>query len=113
MLVLLSALLVLSTVRTSKSDELVIFDNFDHGVWNYGSEEQMVDYAVLALDRKMDLPPLFTICSSVQINFMTVAIWFYQLYQDDGKPWFNMMISDHRDLKRFQEEILRFLLWNH
>ena len=64
MFVLLPALFLLPTVRTSKSEELVVFDNFEDGAWVWGPEKNMLDYAV---DRKMDLPSSFTICSSVKI----------------------------------------------
>ena len=103
------ALFLLPTVRTLTSKELVVFDNFEDGAWVWGPGENMVDYAVLGFDRKMDLPSSFTICSSVHFNFMTSIISFYQLYQDDGKPWFNWIIRTERDLKGFQENLeLRF-----
>ena len=106
MYVFLTALFVLSTGRASKSEDLIIFDNFDHGELDFGSEEKMVDYAILAIDRKMDLPSSFTICSSVHLNFMTSMISFYQLYQDDQKPWFNLIIRNQRDMIRFKENVL-------
>ena len=103
------ALFLLPTVRTLTSKELVVFDNFEDGAWVWGPGENMVDYAVLGFDRMMDLPSSFTICSSVHFNFMTSIISFYQLYQDDGKPWFNWIIRTERDLKGFQENLeLRF-----
>jgi hypothetical protein len=106
-----SALFLLSSVRPSKSEDLIIFDNFDYGSFVVGGEEDMVDYAILAVDKKMDLPTSFTICSSVHMNFMTASIVFYQLYQDDGKPWFNFYIRAHRDLNRFKERIdLRYYM---
>ena len=100
----LSALFLLSTVRAN-SEDLIIFDNFDYGSFFVSPEPKVVDYAVLALDRKMDLPTSFTICSSVHMNFVIAPIVFYQLYQDDGKPWFNFFIRDHRDLNGFQEKM--------
>ena len=82
-----------------------VFDNFEFGESDYGSEEKVVDYALLALDRKMNLPSAFTICSSVHLNFMTSSVFFYQLYQDDGKGWFNLEIRTTRDLNRFKERV--------
>ena len=80
MLSFLSAVFLLSNVRSSKSEDLVvIFDNSYHGAMDFGSEEKMVDYAVLGFNREMDLPPSFTICSSVHLNFMTSSVFFYQL----------------------------------
>ena len=64
-----SVLFLLPTVRGSKPKELIIFDNFDHGGWDFGSEKKIVDFALLAVDTKMSLPPSFTICSSVHMNF--------------------------------------------
>ena len=91
MFILLSALCLL-TMRVSSSEDLIIFDNFEYGELVYGPEDKMVDYALLALDKKTNLPPSFTICSSVHLNFMISSVFFYQLYQDDGKPWFNLMM---------------------
>ena len=105
MFILLSALFLL-TVRASGSEDLIIFDNFDNGELLYGSEDKMVDYLLLALDKNTNLPPSFTICSSVHLNFITSPIVFYQLYQDDGKPWFNLYIQPDRDLKKFRERII-------
>ena len=105
MFVFFSALFLLPTVRASKSEDILILDNFEHGEMDYGSEENMIDYALLSLDKKMDLPTSFTICSSVHMNFMTSSIFFYQLYQDDGKPWFSLYIRGQRDLVRFQERV--------
>ena len=107
MIALYSALFLLWTwtVRSSKLGDHIIFDNFDYGGWFPGSEEEMVDYAILAQDRKMDLPTSFTICSSIHLNFMTSTVFFYQLYQDDGKPWFSLEIRATRDLDRFHERV--------
>ena len=66
-----SAIFLLSSVRLSESEDLIIFDNFDHGSYVLGGEEDMVDYAVLSVDRKMDLPKSFTICSSLHLKFLT------------------------------------------
>ena len=105
MSILLSALLLL-TVRASTSEDLIVFDNFDYGEMIYGSEDKMVDYALLSLDKRTDLPDSFTICSSVHLNFVTSSIYFYQLYQDDGEPWFSFYIRANRDLNGFQEKII-------
>ena len=103
MIFLFSAVSLLSSVKTSKSEEGgVILDNFNFGSPAFGPEEKVVDYAVLAADRKRDLPSSFTICSSVHMNFMTGPFVFYQLYQDDGKPWFQIHIKTQRDVNRFQ-----------
>ena len=102
MFIFLCALFLLN-IRGSKSEDLVIFDNFDSGELSFGSEDKMVDYALLALDRKTDLPQSFTICSSLHLNFITTSIFFYQLYQENGTPWFNLEIKANRDLDRFQD----------
>ena len=99
------ALFLLSRGSASKKEDLRILDNFDFGDQDFGSEDKMVDYALLALDRKMDLPSSFTICSSTHLNFIITSIFFYQLYQDDGKPWFALELRALRDLNRFQEEV--------
>ena len=105
MFIFLSVFLLLPKARASKSESLIVFDNFDYGDWIFGSEEKIVDYAALAYDAKMDLPSSFTICSSIHLNFMTSTVFFYQLYQDDGNPWFNLEIKSQRDLSRFQEQV--------
>ena len=94
MAIFFSALFLLSSVKTSKSEGLTIFDNFDYGSPGFGAEGDMDDYAVLAADRKMDLPTSFTICSSVHMNIMTGPFVFYQLYQDDGKPWLPIWLEN-------------------
>ena len=105
MFVFLCTLFFPSIAGASKPEELVVFDNFDSGGMDYGSEDKMVDYSLLAIDKKMDLPSSFTICSSVHVNFMISNIYFYQLYKDDGTPWFNLNIRSQRDLNRFQEDV--------
>ena len=106
MFVLLFALFLTSTsVISSKYEDLVVLDNFGNGGVEYGSEEKMVDYAVLEIDRKMNFPMSFTICSSVHLHFMTSAIFFFQIYKDDGSSWFNLKIRALRDLDRFTEEV--------
>ena len=105
MFVFLSALLVLPSVRASKSEDLIIFDNFEFGGMDFGSEDKMVDYALLAFDKKMDLPSSFSICSSAHLNFLTSNIFFYQLYQDDGKPWFSLCVRAQRDINTFKEKV--------
>ena len=105
MFLFFSVLILLPAVKASKSEDLIVFDNFDYGGMEFGSEENVVDFATLANDRTMDLPPSFTVCSSVHLNFMTSGVYFYQLYQDDGKPWFNLNIRAQRDLNTFQERI--------
>ena len=103
----LSTLFLLLMVRLIKTDHMIIFDNFGDGVYVFGSEEKMADYAILAEDKKMDLPTSFTICSSLHLNFVTSAIFFYQLYQDNGKPWFSLYIGNSRHDQSFRER-LRF-----
>ena len=105
MFVFLFALYILPTLRASKSEDLVIFDNFDYGEVDFGSKEKMIDYALLARDKKMDLPPAFTICSSIHRNIVSSAVFFFQLYQHDGKPWFSVEVRNQRDLNRFQEKV--------
>ena len=105
MFLFFSVLILLPAVKASKSEDLIVFDNFDYGGMEFGSEENVVDFATLANDRTMDLPPSFTVCSSVHSNFMTSGVYFYQLHQDDGKPWFNLNIRAQRDLNTFQERI--------
>ena len=105
MFLILSAVFLLPAVRSSKSEDLIIFDNSDYGVYDFGSEELMVDHVLLAHDNKMNLPPSFTICSSVHLDFMTSSVFFYQLYQDDGKPWFSLMMRSSRDLDKFKEKV--------
>ena len=93
-------------MRASKSEgKGVILDTFEYGSPAFGPEKVVVDYAVLAADRKMDLPTSFTICSSVHMNIMTGPFVFYQLYQDDGKPWFQIHIKTERDTNIFVEGI--------
>ena len=101
--VFFSTFFLFSIVRESKFEDLIIFDNFNDGIWAIGTEGKMVDHAVLALDKKMNLPSSFTICSSVHLNFMTSIIFFFQLYQDNGMPWFSLNIRSQRDLNRFEE----------
>ena len=108
MVFLFSAIFLLSSVRDCKSEDLIIFDNFDYGSYIFGAEDLIVDYALLSIDRKMDLPTSFTICSSLHLNFVAGPMNFYQLYQDDGQPWFTLFLRPQKDLNRFQD---RFSFW--
>ena len=87
------------------SEEILILDNFKYGGLTFGSEDVVVDYASLASDPKGELPTTFTICSSVHVKFVTTCQYFFQLYQEDGEPWFYLKIDPVRDLTKFTEII--------
>ena len=103
--VILYTLFLLLSVKLSNTEELIVFDNFGDGALSFGPEDDMTDYALLAVDNKMNLPTAFTICSSLHLEFMTSSIFFYQLYQDNGKPWFNFYIGSQREEKNFAEKL--------
>ena len=104
--VILYTLFLLLSVKLSNTEELIVFDNFGDGALSFGPEDDMTDYALLAVDNKMNLPTSFTICSSLHLEFMTSSIFFYQLYQDNGKPWFNFYIGSQREEKNFAEKFI-------
>ena len=56
-----------------------------------GSLTSDFDYAVLAADNKASLPDQFTICSSIYNSHFVSGQGFFQLIQEDGNTWFNLI----------------------
>ena len=95
----------LLSLKLVTSDAIKILDNFNYGGMAWGAEELIVDYATLASDPTSDLPTTFTICSSIHIKFLVSSQYFFQLYKEDGEPWFNLMLNIVKDLSMFHERI--------
>ena len=56
----------------------------------FGREGLITDFAVLTNDNLDDLPDNFTICSSTTAKAFTNGLNPFQLYQENGKPWFTI-----------------------
>ena len=63
-----------------------VIDGIGDGGLVYGAEELITDYASLATEPTSDLPPAFTICSSLSVNNKTTALEhnFWQLLTKNG-----------------------------
>ena len=78
----------------------------------FGAEEAIVDFALLAGDKKATLPSQvqdllidwnhecwifastqFTICSSTSSNALLTALPFFQLLRQSGKPWVTLYMD--------------------
>ena len=53
----------------------------------YGPDEAIRNFAILTDDDLGDLPPAFTICSSIATNAFTSGIYPFQLLHKNGKSW--------------------------
>ena len=66
-----------------------------------GSLTSDFDYAVLATNNMASLPNQFTICSSIYNSHFVSGQGFFQLIQEDGSNWFNLI---HLKMKVVPEE---------
>ena len=87
------------------AEKLKYLDNFgDDGTLLLGrTENPLIGYATLASEPEEELANEFTVCSSIYSKFRTSATSFFQLYQEDGKTWFNFMMSQGYDTNDFTE----------
>jgi hypothetical protein len=87
------------------SNSILYFDNFNDGSLVYGTEGLISDYMVLANDPAGDLPPAFTICSSLYAWYLTTHQTFLQMYQEDGSHWLQVQLLHRRNYETFIEKI--------
>ena len=50
-------------------------------------EQKITDFAVLTGNNLGNLPPEFTICSSIASNAFLGSLSFFQLLYENGEPW--------------------------
>ena len=93
------------TVNFCLCTDHVFYDNFNQGDMVFGLENQLTDFAVLANDPVSDLPPAFTICSSLFVQYMTTNKNFVQLFQEDGSHWLHFEIELIRNFNEFTDKI--------
>ena len=88
--------------------EVILFDNFDYGLPDYHFEEERAikDSLKLQSDDKSSLPSSFTICSSFYSKFLTSYRFFFQIWTENRKPWFNLGLFPERDFVSFTEVII-------
>ena len=69
------------------------FTNYKTGEIIYGDESLIKDYVTLSQDPISNLPARFTICSSLYLGRISTIPNVFQLYNENGKPWFNFAIQ--------------------
>ena len=72
---------------------MTYYDNFNSGDQIYGPDYAMTDYLVLANDPVSNLPPAFTICTSLFLRYMTTEQTFMQMDKANGWRWFIITID--------------------
>ena len=93
--------------HTSLASAIPVVDNVP-GKFIMGPEEVVTDFAVLTGDNLENLPPSFTVCSSMQATAFTSGLSPFQLlYQESKRPWITvyfygaLMDSKHHRLTFF------------
>ena len=74
--------------------EMKYFTNYKPDAAIYGEESVMKDYVTLSHDPISNLPASFTICSSLYLEKINGNIHIFQMYNENGEHWFNIIISD-------------------
>ena len=83
------------------------YSSFKFGNILYGEENMIEDYLTLANDPKEHLQEIFTICSSVFVDFPLSQSSVFQILKDDGSPWFLLeLAATNRDYKTLSEVML-------
>ena len=59
----------------------------------YGEESLIKDFVTLSHDPISNLPASFTICSSLYLDKINGPLNIFQMYNENGKYWFNFIIS--------------------
>ena len=65
----------------------------------YGDESLIKDYVTLSQDPISNLPAKFTICSSLYLDRIITPPNVFQLYNENGKPWFNLKLNMNDKLR--------------
>lgn len=69
------------------------FTNYKPGKIIHGDESLIKDHVTLSQDPISNLPARFTICSSLYLDRITAYPNIFQLYNENGKGWFNFNIN--------------------
>ena len=86
---------------------LQYYSSFKFGDLVYGEEHLIKDFLTLDNDPKGNLPGIFTICSSVFVDFPLSQSSVFQILKDDGSPWFLLeLAATNRDYKTLSEVML-------
>ena len=72
---------------------LKFFSSHNFGPTLFGPKPQIKDYVSLVNDPKSKLPNMFTICSSVFLDFITSETHFIEILKEDGSHWFDVSVS--------------------
>ena len=72
---------------------LNFFSSHKFGPTIYGPKTKMKDYVNLINDPKSNVPNMFTICSSVLIDFVYSDTHFIEVLKEDGSHWFEVSVS--------------------
>ena len=73
--------------------KLKFFSSHNFGPTLFGPKPQIKDYVSLVNDPKSKLPNMFTICSSVFLDFITSETHFIEILKEDGSHWFDVSVS--------------------
>ena len=96
------------------SKTLKFFSSHNFGPTLYGPKPQIKDYVKLVNDPKANIPNMFTICSSVFLDFITSEIHFIEILKEDGSHWFDVSVSTltgrHQVNNTISEEVR---IWYH
>ena len=81
-----------------------VVDGIGEGGLAFGAEELITDYASLATEPTSDLPPAFTICSSVSVNNKTTVLEqnFWQLLTKNGSGGVYVSITGSLESEKLQ-----------
>ena len=93
---------------------LKFFSSHNFGPTLFGPKPQIKDYVSLVNDPKSKLPNMFTICSSVFLDFITSETHFIEILKEDGSHWFDVSVSTltgrHQVNNTISEEVR---IWYH
>ena len=81
-----------------------VVDGIGEGGLVFGAEELITDWASLATEHNSDLPPAFTICSSVSVNNKTTVLEqnFWQLLSKNGSGGIYASITGSLESEKVQ-----------
>ena len=86
---------------------LQYYSSFKFGDLVYGEEHLIKDFLTLDNEPEGNLPEIFTICSSVFVDFPLSQSSVFQILKDDGSPWFLLeLAATNRDYKTLSEVML-------
>ena len=99
---IIGLMLFLSLIKESMS--MKFFDNYDGDYFVGPTDSGITSFLELTNDPVGNLPPSFTVCSSLFMRYFIPVISFGDFYQDDGSYWFNFEFGFRVSYKTFELE---------